>query len=827
MKSVALALGCLSAAVAVTASGQQGPDEGLQEVVVTAQFRQQSLQDTPLAITAVNAEMLEARNQVSITDITAQAPNVMLKPAPGPFGPSIQAFIRGVGQSDFNFALEPGVGMYVDDVYYSTLTGSVFDLLDLDRVEILRGPQGTLAGQNSIGGAVKLYSKKPTGEDSGYIQATYGRFNRTDVRAGADVTLVKDQLFARIAGVTRHQDGYVTRYDFGCTHPGSGVPSTVISDNCKLGTEGGKSYDAIRGSLRWVANDNLEVNVIGDYTNDNSEASPITLIYVGHTNIVRAGVIVDPAGPGISAQRGTAPLVSYNGLSTSGAASGVPLGTATGSAFIAHTPFNFYQAQDTFSHSPYVNYSTYTTPNPLSGTAPGSADGTPANNGFTIPPVSNVSGYGYSGTVDYKFSDSLALKSITAYRRYSGRWSIDEDATPISVATLYNDVWHHQFSEELRLNAKLFGSVNATLGGLYFEQKSHYGGRVDLETSRLDFLESDDIPGNTKAVFGNADWAITQAFSLIAGVRYTEQSKTFVYGRDPVPGNTQWAGLAPPAVRGLDGLSAKYEGNKTDYRVAAQYRWMPELMTYVQVATGFKGGGVNPRPFFPQQAVPHQPETLTAYEAGAKADLFNNRVRINGAVFLNKYENILFTVNNCPFPGVPPAPCALPLNAGKANVKGAELETDLRLFGGFSLDASASYLDFDYTEISAAALASGILKSMTSPFSPKTKYAAGAQYLFKLGGLGSITPRVDWSYQSAYHSGAINSRYNRVPNYHTTNARITWRSADDKWDASLEGTNLTNEVYYLGFFDNQGSTQSTLAAPAPPRQWAVSFRRSF
>ncbi len=105
--------------------------------------------------------------------MASQAPSVSLKPASAAFGPSLGASIRGVGQFDINPALEPGVGMYVDDVYYATLTGSILDLLDLERVEILRGPQGTLAGKNSIGGAVKLYSKNPEGE-GGYLSATYG-----------------------------------------------------------------------------------------------------------------------------------------------------------------------------------------------------------------------------------------------------------------------------------------------------------------------------------------------------------------------------------------------------------------------------------------------------------------------------------------------------------------------------------------------------------------------------------------------------------------------------------------------------------------------------
>src|SRR5690606_7155618 len=154
-----------------------GDTTALQEIVVTAQFREERLQDTPLAITAVSEEMLRERSQTSIWEVTHQAPNVQLRPAPAAFGPGLNAFIRGIGQDDFNFAFEPGVGMYVDDVYYSTLHGAVLDMLDLERVEVLRGPQGTLQGRNSIGGAIRLLTRKPTGDGPGYREVGVGRFN--------------------------------------------------------------------------------------------------------------------------------------------------------------------------------------------------------------------------------------------------------------------------------------------------------------------------------------------------------------------------------------------------------------------------------------------------------------------------------------------------------------------------------------------------------------------------------------------------------------------------------------------------------------------------
>ena len=154
--SFALGASVLVLATAATPVFAQEADEtapgGNPEIVVTAQFREQRLQDTPLAISAVNSEMLEARSQTSVEQVAAQAPNVTLTPQGQQNGSGLIAFIRGVGQTDFNFALEPGVGIYVDDVYIPTLTGSLLDLMDLDRVEVLRGVAGLTQGSGKPGG---------------------------------------------------------------------------------------------------------------------------------------------------------------------------------------------------------------------------------------------------------------------------------------------------------------------------------------------------------------------------------------------------------------------------------------------------------------------------------------------------------------------------------------------------------------------------------------------------------------------------------------------------------------------------------------------------
>lgn len=778
-------------------SNAQPAGETLAVVVVTAQFRQQNLQVTPIAITAVSGEQLEARGQTSIIDLSAQAPNVTLRAAPGPVGPALQAYIRGVGQSDFSYALEPGVGMYVDDVYYGTLTGSIFDLIDLDRVEILRGPQGTLAGQNSIGGAIKLYSRKPDGSGGGFAQAGYGSSNRIDVSTAADFTIVPDELFARISGVYKSQDGYVTRYDYACTHPGTTVPTFAVGTDCKLGTEGGREDGGVRALVRWTPSDRLEVNLIGDYTKDGSEATPLTLLYTGTTT---------------SADTTGQPKTTIGG---------VQLGTSAGSPFISYSPYGNY-ALDTFSSSPYINYATYTDPNPVDGTA-----------AFSIPPVSRVASYGGSADISYRLTDDMSVRSITAFQRYDSDWSYDTDTTPIGNTTVHNIVWHRQFSQELRLSGNLMDSaINYTLGGYYYDAKSHYDGRIDLRT--FAFLENDYIPTTTKAMFANLGWAITDELELDGGIRYTKMSKTFSFGRLGAQGNTYPPCAAAggtgvsPLVCPLNGVSGTFKGDRVDYRVSAQYQWTPNLMTYASFATGFKGGGVNPRPFFPSQVASFGPETLSAYEVGVKSEWLDDRARLNLALFYNNYNDIQVTVRTCdnlsPFPG---APCALPQNAGDATVKGAEFEATVNPTDHLSIEGSVSYMRFQFDTLSAAAMASGVTPDMKTPFAPSWKYDVNVQYDIPLSAWGTLTPRLDLNHTSSYDATMPNTSFGVVPGYTLLNGSLTWRSDDNDWRIALHVTNITDKLYYTAINDNRSSATVVTGVPARPREWLVTVRRDF
>jgi iron complex outermembrane receptor protein len=275
----AVALNCAEAQERSESEGQQ-----LQEVTVTAQFRKENIQDTPLAVTAVTAEMLEARGQTDMYQVAAQAPSVTLQPSgQGTGGANLVAFIRGIGQTDDTHSFEPGVGTYIDNVYLGTLTGSLLKLVDVDRVEVLRGPQGTLSGKNSIGGDIKVFSKSPSATDDAHLTVGYGKFNSVDVSAAGNFEVVPDVLYGRISGVGKTEDGWQHRLDYGCSHPGSGVPSFANGASCQLGTNGAERYAGARLAFKFTPTDWLTDNVSGDYIAQNNDPPAGRLLSVQST----------------------------------------------------------------------------------------------------------------------------------------------------------------------------------------------------------------------------------------------------------------------------------------------------------------------------------------------------------------------------------------------------------------------------------------------------------------------------------------------------------------------------------------------------------------
>ena len=828
-------------ALAQRVDARSGARDGqIEEVVVTAQFREQNLQSVPLSITVVSGALLEARSQTRLTDIAAQAPNVILQQNPAGSGNSMRAFIRGVGQSDHSPSVEPGVGIYIDDIYFGSVTASAFDLSDIARVEVLRGPQGTLAGMNSEGGAVKIYSKKPEGE-GGFVEITAGSLNRRDIKASADLTIVPDAVFARITGVTRNRDGYVTRYDYACVNPSdpyvqpgtsvvqpgaAAIPRLATSDHCVLGTLGNQQMYAIRGSLRIApADSRLEVNLTGDYNNDSSETQASVLL----------------ASAALTGRQNNS--IPYQG---------VPFDNR----FVT---YGQYRPANAVLNDPYASYAnfydpgvTYRAASAVGTGGPGTA-GAP-NGAVFAEPAGTVEGWGLAGTIDYQLSDSLAIKSITGYRHYFSRSSDDNDNSPVAfIGGGYSLFTHNQFSQELRLSANFAEDrVHATVGGIYYDDDTRYDGRIHTPFSgfgeyavfpcggtlpacvvskpTFSFINDDTAELRVYAGFGNVSWNITDALAVEGGIRFTNEKKDYHYARLNPDGLSDYLPLSNPA-NPLTGQVGTYSGTTTDYRGVVSYKFNPDWMVYAQVSTGFKGGGVAPRPYDYRQIRPFGPEELRAYEVGFKTDFFDHRLRLNGDIFYMDYQGYQGIPRICldadgnqlpPNAGGIPGLCGQYLNIGDARIQGFELEATIRPIDGLSIDAALSLTDFEFTSINYPT--TSIVVGAKRPGIGDWKWSAGIQYQVGLGSAGTLTPRLDVNYTDGYCGDFTCTPIAIVDSYTLANARLTYETADKDWTAALEVTNLADRHYYLNKFTNAWYAS---AQPGLPRQWAVTIRRRF
>ena len=815
--AVAAAIGCAAGSSAL--AQESG---GIETVIVTSTFIETDVQDTPIAVTAVSAEMLEARGQYNVVDVGAQAPNVQLSSYGQDGGTAMTAHIRGIGQIDFNYAMEPGVGIYVDDVYYPNMNGSMVELLDVERVEILRGPQGTLAGRNSIGGALKIFSQEPSlaGDDYGNVELSIGDYNLVGIRAGADFTFVPDKFALRVAGTSRTRDGYVTRVDYRCVNPTSPIPSYSAGDRvgCELGTLGGESYTGGRATFVWTPSDTLKVKFIGDIINTNSE-SPAMILW----NVRDPAHLTNGYGEGI--------FHDINGDLTDN-----PPGDRVyySTDFITWGPN---RPSGAVLNDPYVTYATFLDPFPQ--IAPGELG--PGTFGRPYSPVavdprSELDQEGFSVHVDWDINDRISLMWVSANREYKDLWTQDTDGAPLNVQMLTQTLRHKHETHEVRVSG-FTDMFDYTIGAFLVDQYvATHEANVNLAYTGLNFIHGpDQTPSESKAIFAHGTWHATDTLNVGVGVRSTDDDKTYTYFRSnpdgTVPGACVVAGppanpLNPPncALFPLFNVSESFSSSRTDYRVAIDYHLSDDIMVYGQSATGYKGGGINPRPFIIPQIGVFTEEELTTNELGFKSLLADGLLRLNVAYFSNEYEDIQLQLLSCQ--PVPAAPCLKPENVGDGESDGIEVELEIMPTDTLLIDFSFSTLDFEYTAINNPA--SAVTLDMVTPWTPDSTWSFGVQYGFDLPSGAGLTVRLDSSYQDDVFTSAINHPNAMIENYTVSNAKLMWRSPADDWQASFEIMNLTDEIYFENIYDRWFSSAGQVGAGiAMPRNYALRLRRNF
>jgi iron complex outermembrane recepter protein len=822
---------CANVALAQQASDQQPTDVdangALQEVVVTARFRSENLQSTPISITALTADDLKQQQIQNVNDIGATVPNAYFRQPTSNFGPTETIGLRGFTQTDFDYGFQPTVGFYIDDLYQGSLTGSSFDLADIERVEVLNGPQGTLFGMNSIGGAIRLITQRPKDDTEASAQLTYGEKHRLEFVGVFNTALIDHILDVRIVGVSRSEDSIGHYLDYTCTMKAQGQPASVYGtlpqsastqQGCELGGLGGFSHQNARIELKYTPVENLEVNLNAAYSKqaDDPPLQALLTPYGGPNdflnNAYSAGTVFPKFG------------INYAGL---------PAGNPH---FVSPNPWDN-----------YASYGDIVT-------------------GQQLNPQQTLQETSTSATLDYTFADAIHLKYIWGYRTYNTDWANDSDLTPFGLEQTAYYQLHRQFQNEIRLSGELLDErLNWTVGGFDYNARD-----VEVNGTNFDAYQSFGLPNNVTTAgyttnnisgFVHLDFKLTQQWSVSAGWRLTDQYLTNSYTH-----------LVDDPIYAADDLvlptPVHFSGSRGDWSGALNFQATSNLFFYAQAASGFTLPGFNSRVETLgqlEEVVPGQ--AATNYELGAKTDWFDHRLRINASVFYEDYKSYLnlelgaqCSAATSLNPGTPyflaggncPAGTALAGTPGlspwfyytgiPAYEPGAELQINAAPIDRLLINLSGGWLEFHAKNEDLGAASPGYINPSVR-LQPEFNASGGIQYGVLVPG-GTITPRLDWRYQGYQTNGPENvyqiSEW-RVPGYSLFNARLTYAPTGDKWNISVQALNLFNKFYWeqLGSplslaggatvpsANNLSPAAAQVGTPGVPREWMVSFGFNF
>jgi iron complex outermembrane receptor protein len=794
-------------------------NQKIEEVVVTAQKRTEKLQRVPIAVTAFTAKELKQKSITVVSDLGRLTPNTNLDTA-SPFGGSYQvlsASIRGIGQDDFGFNLDPGVGVYVDGVYYARTVGANVGLLDVSRVEILKGPQGTLFGRNTIGGAINIVTATPGDVYKADVEATGGSYNRRDIQGTVDLPFIPDKLLGSLTFSSENRDGYQKRIPY--DQPGGYItdpPSAFKNAGTEeFDTLGGQADDTIRGKLLAHINDDLTVTLSADWTHGNSSSTPESLlaaptslsegaVFGPFYNFCIAGIAPIPTLPIACGPRGP-------GLTKSGTTNGNPgIFGATG-----RLPFG----PQYITNNPDTSYGT-------------GAD-------FDI-----MNTYGGAAIIDWNLAPWADLKSITSARALDWKVGLDTDASPVAMNDGSFEISQHQVSQEFQLTGALLdGKLKYSSGLYYFNEGGFDHEYVTLGAGLLQIDGLSDLNTSSYAGYTHIDYNVIGDLTLILGARYSYDHKTITYDQQDLNAfDYKIAGLYPvsptnAAILGFPTnapLNYSPEGPYTeDFYVftptaGANYQITPDIMAYATYSKGFKDGGWSTRITQPEPTLPtFGPEKAQTYEVGVKSEWFQHTLQLDVAGFYTQYDGIQLNFQQGVSPTIK--------NAGDAIIDGGELEGNWLIGNGFSLAGTAGYMNAYYTYLEPGINAGQscqqpyepcITIGSKLPKTPKWKFTLSPTYVMPLPNDAAIRFGVDYTHTAAMYNDAINTVLLRRPDTDIVNAAVTYMSPKDRWEVTVGGTNITDDRYLVT--GNEDTTDSIIYGTYDaPAEWHLTVRARF
>jgi iron complex outermembrane recepter protein len=809
-------------------------ESGIAEIVVTAQRRQESAQDVPIAISAFSADQLAEQGISNTLQLGQYVPNLFAINNTG-LGSANGYYLRGLGNTESIATFDPPVGTYVDDIYLSRQNANNLSFLDVERIEVLRGPQGTLFGRNTTGGAISVIMKDPGDEVGGFAELGYGRYDRKLIRGSIDLPIA-DSLAIKISAYSQNDDGYVKNV----------TTNERINDDDSWGARLGIKIKLGENSTWRSSVSHLVSNAENTLNFTCNPANPTDCKGRFSTTGLREGFNLTPA--------------PFAGLGITGEKATYGNGNRTQNTLVTSN-FEFGLADD-----------------------------------LQLNVITGLVNLDQQFALD--FADGRGLPGVTA---------------PIPVQRAYtrggftiaNDGTHNQFTQEVKLSGKA-GPLDF-VGGVFYIKEKNKTDFVDIfSIATLPFPPFSPVPGGFPLILADrtlrnkteawagyfqADFNLSDQIKLTAGIRYTDEEKTFGINDNRPSCNdgtveascvsNQNLIVNPPVVPVANPIPRAQKTKLWTPRFAANFKPNDDLLFFISATRGFKSGGWNARGTAASELLPFGPEKVWSYEAGVKADLFDRRVRANLTLYHQDTQDLQ---TPSAFVRANGTLAFITRNFADYRNRGAELEltfqpTDpLNIYVNFGyqsdkykIDRSAPALD-EYGVRSVAAqqtlclaeLAAGRIAGgpntincgagiigpdgrIVDPVrSPDWSISMGASYKLDLGGSGwTLTPSVNASFASDTEvgtsgvtvfngtvtgtNGTFPGNFNGVgtlvggsfsPAHWLINAGLTLSAPEDAWALSVNCSNCFNEEY----------TQSTLANYAylnRPAEWMIRAKYNF
>jgi len=805
----------------------------IETVVVTAEKRAENVQNVPIAITAFTGTTLQDKNITDLHGLSNLTPNVNLDGGAPFSGDSsvLSASIRGIGQDDFAFNLDPGVGVYVDGIYYARTIGSNVNLLDVSRIEILKGPQGTLFGRNTIGGAISVVTRDPGETPMVEVEGTTGSFNRRDINVTADFPLTSN-LLSSLTVQSVQRDGYqkvipynnVNNYTFDPISP----DTAGVREGGGVDTHdsfGGQNKQSVRGKLLYTPRQDLTLTLTADWTHQDQSATPNTVLQTFPNTPGSGGSIAELytlclAGIPIGQLCNLPRADGWNSKTNSPAGPGLP---------------SLFDSPNLVPISPET-------------TQTGNIDTTYANG----PNYAKFDTEGVGLTAAWVLNENMTLKSITGYRHIT--WSIgidlDGSADHGNLLTVTDKQQQQQFTQEFQLVGNAMDSrLNYVVGLYYFYENGFVhdwvpfdGGLLAVDDSGLNLVRT-----SSYAAFAHADYKINDMFSVSVGARYSVEDKYFVGGQQDLNGLSYKAsGCYPPnapssiiggppfltcqQLLGFPMASQPYryfpDGTNhqqfDEFTPTGSFQWHvnDDVMAYVSWSKGFKSGGWTTRlsaPILNGADAEYKPEEASTTEVGVKSEWLDHSLLLNAALFNTDYTQVQLNQQVGASPVLK--------NLGSVEIWGGELEAQALLGNGFSVRGNVGYIDAYYYKLDPS-LGGSVTFQSKLPKTPMWKININPEWDHELGGGKALQIQGSYTHTSSLYNDSLNTLLLKRPELDLIDLSAQMTFADGKYAIAVGGTNVTDKRYITEGSLNYaaGFVDASYNAPA---EWYATFRLKY